>query len=406
VLSQPKSPAQTCTPVSKAYTVADGDATIPLIICATDSVLPPPDPYVYAANYGSAGANVSVFTSASGVLSAGTAVSAGSNPFSIAVAGGQYAYVTNYNSNSVSAYKITSGVLTALTDVDAGTVGDQTSIPTGTRPSGIAIHSSGKFAYVVNFSSNSISAYSIDPASGALARIDADGATAGNQTSIPTRSSPISIAIAITPSGGYAYVANSGSNNISAYSIDPTTGALIAIPANHSGGTLTYIDAGATPYSVAVDPTGTYLYVANSGSTGTAGISAYQIYADGTLATNGIWTTGSGPHSIAVNPNINNAYAYVVNTTDGTVETYIIESTGALTANDTEPTGSSPISISLDSTGQYAYVANSGSNDISVYDTFSTAGKLTQVNCTVSPAVCNGNNFKAGTSPYSVVTSR
>ncbi len=161
--------------------------------------------------------------------------------------------------------------------MNAGTVGNQTSIATGSHPLAIAIHPSGNFVYVANYSSNSVSAYSIDPATGALASIDADGATAGTQTSMATRSGPISIAI--TPDGQYAYVANAASNNISAYSIDATSGALTAIPADNSnlGSGVTYIAAGASPYSLSIDPSGTYLYAANAGSTtATVGVSAYQ----------------------------------------------------------------------------------------------------------------------------------
>ena len=112
---------------------------------------------------------------------------------------------------------------------------------------------SGKFVYVVNQLSNSISAYSINATTGALASIDADALTAGLQTSIPTELTPV--AIAIDPAGTYAYVASLGQSLystvcgravvpangcISAYSIDASTGALTAIDATGTSGLYRY----------------------------------------------------------------------------------------------------------------------------------------------------------------------
>jgi YVTN family beta-propeller protein len=61
----------------------------------------------------------------------------------------------------------------------------------------------------------------------------------------------------VDPAGKFAYVTNSGSNDVSMYTIDATTGALTSM------GT---IAAGTDPVSVAVDPAGKFAYVTNSGS--------------------------------------------------------------------------------------------------------------------------------------------
>ena len=73
----------------------------------------------------------------------------------------------------------------------------------------------GKFAYVANSGSNDVSMYTINAATGVLSSIGA----------IAAGLSPSSIAI--HPSGKFAYVTNSGSNNVSMYSIDAATGALV-----------------------------------------------------------------------------------------------------------------------------------------------------------------------------------
>ena len=54
----------------------------------------------------------------------------------------------------------------------------------------------------------------------------------------------------------FLYVANRGSNNISAYTVEPTGGTLVAIAGSPFA-------TGNLPVAVAVDPTGTYAYVAN-----------------------------------------------------------------------------------------------------------------------------------------------
>src|SRR5258708_3077273 len=80
----------------------------------------------------------------------------------------------------------------------------------------------GGFAYVANFRSGDVSAYTIDGATGALMEVDG--------SPFPAGSGPWSVTV--DPTGQFAYVANGGSNNVSAYSIDGTTGALTEIDAS------------------------------------------------------------------------------------------------------------------------------------------------------------------------------
>jgi DNA-binding beta-propeller fold protein YncE len=53
--------------------------------------------------------------------------------------------------------------------------------------------------------------------------------------------------VAVDPSGTFAYVANNGSNNVSGYRIDPRTGALTAI-------TGAPFPAEVEPFSLAITP--------------------------------------------------------------------------------------------------------------------------------------------------------
>jgi len=123
----------------------------------------------------------------------------------------QFAYVANEGSNNVSAYTIdpSTGALTTI----AGSP-----FPAARFPASVAVDPGGKFAYVSDENSNNISAYTIDLSTGALSAI------AGSP--FPAGLFPDSVAV--DPSGKFAYVAEEDSNNVSAYTIDPSTGALSA----------------------------------------------------------------------------------------------------------------------------------------------------------------------------------
>jgi len=101
-----------------------------------------------------------------------------------------------------------------------------------------------------------------------------------SQTSTPT----------LEKTARFAYVANLNSDNVSAYTINQTTGVLTVV------GT---VSAGTSPVSVAVDPTGRFAYVVNNGSND---VSVYMInQTTGALMAVGTpATTGSGPNSIAL----------------------------------------------------------------------------------------------------------
>ena len=108
-------------------------------------------------------------------------VAAGTNCYSVTVdPDGKYAYVANSASNTVSQYTIgADGSLTAMTPA---------TVATGFYPIFITIDPTGKYAYVVNTDSDSISQYTIGangslaamtPATAPLAPIRGTGRTRG-----------------------------------------------------------------------------------------------------------------------------------------------------------------------------------------------------------------------------------
>ena len=124
---------------------------------------------------------------------------------------GKFAYVVNYEGGNVSAYTInaTSGALTPVTGSPFGA---------GTNPDGVTVDPKGKFAYVSNGGSNSqgnVSAYTINATTGALTPVAGSPFGAGSYSN----------GVAVDPKGKFAYVANLGSGNVSAYTINATSGA-------------------------------------------------------------------------------------------------------------------------------------------------------------------------------------
>jgi 6-phosphogluconolactonase (cycloisomerase 2 family) len=78
----------------------------------------------------------------------------------------------------------------------------------------------------------------------------------------------------MSPNGSFLYVANQGTNNVSAFAVNPATGALAPIGSPSPAGT--------TPTAVTVSPDGAFLYAANQGSND---VFAYSINsASGALA--------------------------------------------------------------------------------------------------------------------------
>lgn len=410
VLTQPHTPAQTCTlGGSPSGMVGTSNVTSVTINCVANLVTPPSDRFVYAVNYGSN--DLWAYSSASGALSPMIASPyiLETNPSAIAVdPAGTHVYETNQGGNDIRVYNINSstGALTSA-DANGSNAIFDSSIATGPGPIKIRIHPSGRLAYVLNQTNNTVSGYSIDPTTGALSAIDLNGTAIGN--TIPARSIPTSIAI--HPSGKYAYVTNAGVPGILIYSIDDVTGLLTALldADNVTTGSQDTMLTGTTPYSIAIDPAGQYAYVANGagGAGGNGDVWVYPIASDGTLSPHtSTVTAGIGPRAVAIDPS--GKFAYVVNGGSGDVSAYTI-SGGALTqipcasgcngVTGNYLAGSSPISLSIDRSGQYVYVANSGSFNVSTYSINTSTGELTEV--TGPPP----SPYSAGTTPQAITTA-
>jgi 6-phosphogluconolactonase (cycloisomerase 2 family) len=80
---------------------------------------------------------------------------------------------------------------------------------------------------VVNYGSGDVSAYTINATTGVLNQIPCGSVTGCNGSNFTAGAS--SRSVSVDPTGRFAYVVNYGSGDVSAYTIDATTGALTQI---------------------------------------------------------------------------------------------------------------------------------------------------------------------------------
>jgi 6-phosphogluconolactonase (cycloisomerase 2 family) len=326
-------------------------------------------------------AAVTVFNPAPGGGSSNTAtltmVTGGASPQSVAVdPTGKFAYVANegcpdLSGGSVSMYTIdpTTGALTSVGSLEAAPVGPDD------VPHSVAVDPTGKFAYVANWSdlTGSVSMYTINATTGALTSI---GTTKAPCAPPPSPGSCAPYSVAVHPSGKFAYVTNEGGfapTSVSMYTIDATTGALTSIG---------LIAAGGRAISVAVHPSGKFAYVADgsSGFPGESdNVAMYAINTTtGTLTSLGTVGAGAFPSAIAIDPL--GKFAYVANSNSNDVSMYTINAaTGALTSVGLIAAGTDPASVAVGPSGKFTYVTNSGSNDVSMYTINATTGALTSM---------------------------
>jgi 6-phosphogluconolactonase (cycloisomerase 2 family) len=283
-------------------------------------------------------------------------VSAGTDPRAITFdAAGHFAYVTNQTSADVTVFQVAAnGVLSS--PVAAATQGSQTWTA--------AVEPSGKFAYAVNQGTGDVTLFSVNAGNGSLSR----------QGSVAARFSPGSIAftrgtspVSYTPR--FAYTANLGSNDVSAFRIDAGSGALTLVtnPPIASGGT--------NPFPVAADPTGRFLFV---GHEATSNVQAFSINASsGALTALGaaVPTGGANADGLTVDPSGRFAYAGNVDSANigvpanQTITPFsITTATGALTAGTPVASGGSqPFSPAVDPSGRFLYTANFSSANVSAF---------------------------------------
>ena len=242
-----------------------------------------------------------------------------------------------------------SGVLTVLPD---------SPFAAGTDVHSIVIHPSKKFLYAANTFSNDISLFAIDT-SGAITE-------QGSRTA--TGTAPRFLVMDQT--GSFLYSGNLASTDVWVFSIDSSTGTLSKLPAT--------IQLGTPPLNMKLAPNGETLYVTVAGSPGIPG--AIEVLGLSGGVSNNSFTlvphVGANPDGLVINPS--GTYLYVANSApDNSISEFAINSNGSLTELSGSPMGetfASPIALLVDNSGKYLFVANEGSNNVAGYSIDSDGG--------------------------------
>jgi 6-phosphogluconolactonase (cycloisomerase 2 family) len=230
--------------------------------------------------------------------------------------------------------------------------------------------------YVTNSGSNNVSGYTINPTTGGLSVVPG--------SPFATASAPS--AIAVSADGFFAFAANGQANNVTAFRVG-IDGALLSVSSTTANPNP--VPVGTAPRAVAVSRDARFLYVANSRSDS---VTTLSIGATGLLALipqtagspNPISAGGSSPTAIANSPI--GRFLYVANSASNNVAVFQVETTGLLTlvpaagssTNPVSVSGTAPTALAMSSNGQFLYAANSGSNNVTAFQV-EASGLLTLI---------------------------
>jgi 6-phosphogluconolactonase len=252
--------------------------------------------------------------------------------------------------------------------------------------------STAEFAYVVNEYSNNISAYAINASTGALTQVQGSPFATGYGA----------YAVAIDPTGRFAYVANSGTGssknlgNVSAFAINERSGALTPVQGSPFA-------ADSRPVGVVISPNGKFAYVDNYSSTN---VSIFAVNGStGALkqVKGSPYRTRPLPSAEAIDPT--GKFIYVTNVGykadqhPGHITGYTIDArSGALREpkGSHKQTGIVPVSAAIGPAGKFVYVANYLSETVSAYAIAARTGALREV---------QGSPFSAGYNPGAVAVA-
>lgn len=311
---------------------------------------------LYVDNSSSQTVSAYSISSGGGLTAAGASPKTGPAPMGMAIdPAGKHLFVANQGSfnltqpGTISAFSINGTTLTPVAGSPFSTElpGDVT----GSGPVAVVVSASGKFLYVANNFTGTVTGFTIS-SSGVLTPFPTPPYIVGTSPA----------GLAITPGGAFLYVANSSpvSNNVSAFAICDKVVNTCVDP-NSPDGTLTPVPgspfaAGLGPVAIAVDPSFPFLYVLDKQSNQISGYS---------------YGTGSGVLSQLSTPSISTGH---------TPTSFVIIS----------GTTGSNIGSTLTNPTDYVYVTNLGDSTLSAFTLNTTTGILTvlgqAITTTVNPS--------------------
>jgi 6-phosphogluconolactonase len=350
--------------------------------------------FLYVASWGTNEVIQYGVNATSGSLTQVGVTGADTNPTALTVnPDGTFLYAAAPNANAITRYTITreTGVLERVTP--STSTGATT---TGILPQDIQFDPTGRFLYTANQGSDTISSFTVNTTSGALTTITAP-ITTRQTVDTPVLSS----ALRIHPTGRFLYTVNILGRNTAIATVAADTGTVTA-PALFQQ---VFQDSGdnSAPGDLAIDPTGRFLYVLD----GKAGQLRFWRINQSTGAVTDVATeagtfenplnlasgdASANPRAVRIDPT--GRFLYVLNYNSRQISLYTIDPfRGYLTFVNSQRTGNNPSSLYVDKGGRFVFVANSGSNTVGVYNIDTSNGRLNLISETA-----------VGTDPRSVVS--
>ena len=280
---------------------------------------------------------------------------------------GRFVFVVNAVSNSVSTFSIHRGGLRLESTIDSG----------GLRPVSVAEHEG--LVYVLNAGgAGNVAGFhnhygSLKPVAGSVQPLSAATGTGAAQ-------------VGFGEDGDALIVTEKGTNKLTTYRV------------RHDGGIgapLVTASAGATPFGFAVDRRGNLLVSeAFGGAAGASAMSSYSFSqrapSQPVLVSASVGTTQSAACWVVVTPN--GRYAYTTNTASNTISQYAVQRSGQLSLLQAvaATSGAGPIDAALSPRGRALFVLNAGAQTIGAYGV-ARDGRLTGLgNVGGVPAGANG----------------
>ncbi len=270
-----------------------------------------------------------------------------------------FLYASNLGANTISGFTVNpaSGALTQVPG---------SPFPTPTGDTSIAMSRDFKFLYAADFGLNQVSASSVN-GDGSLSPLLGTPFPAGN--------GPVSVVT--HPTADFLYVSNQGSGDVMVFIIDPEL--------THSGS----VSIGNAPLFGTMTPDGAHFYQTVSAAAQVAGFSVSATTGSLTSVGGSPFSTGFFPRTIAIDPAGKFLYATISSSFMGTstsVYAYTIDPTsGSLTPVPGSPftAGENPVSAAVDVSGRFLFVANNANtangNSVSAFSISPDTGVLTPV---------------------------
>jgi len=304
---------------------------------------------------------------ASGELLSTAVASFATNPRPVAMAlhpSANFLYVANLNSNTVSGYNVdhTSGFLTPVGQALAPN-------PTGPSPIAVGVDPAGRFLFVLNQGDETILAYSIDPVHGTLTQT---GSVFNTGLTNPQ-------SMLVSPTAPFLYVVSTPAGS-------PSTISVFSIASNGTlaaGGTFTG-PTNSTIAGITTDPKGQFMYAADSANDDVISLS---IAASGALSEVAGSPFAAGTQPVAVAVNGTGTFVYVSNAGSNNVSAFK-SSAGVLSEIAGSPfstqgsgtvVATQPGFLIVDATNTFLYVSNVASRTIAAFGINNADGSLVPV---------------------------